>query len=80
MRTPEVPKVKSIPLARGGVEADDQEDLPRPCLKWVSGYFLIMPFHSIRKCVCVCVCLFVCLFVVLTAVPNDYILNISKDQ
>ena len=36
VRTPEVPKVRSVPLAQGGAETDDQENLPRPCLKWVS--------------------------------------------
>ena len=41
VKTPEEPRVRSIPLAQGG--ADDQENLPRPCLKWVSPTSNIMP-------------------------------------
>ena len=46
VRTPDVPKVKSVslgPAVSQGVETDQQENLPRPCLNWV----------SVRRCVLV---------------------------
>ena len=46
VRTPDVPKVKSVslgPAVSQGAETDQQENLPRPCLKWV----------SVRRCVLV---------------------------
>ena len=36
VRTPEVPKVKSVALGQAGPETEEQENIPGPCLKWVS--------------------------------------------
>ena len=55
VKTPEEPRVRSIPLAQA-CGADDQENLPRPYLKWVSP---TNKKNTIKiMCLSVCMCIF----------------------
>ena len=52
VKTPEEPRVRSIPLAQAcGADRDDQENLPRPCLKWVSPTSNTIPLNCVCECV-----------------------------